>query len=301
MKNRVSKAWGKDIAETYNTNPISDNDKALFRPQLIHALVVASAALRVQYTAILNKILATDYPNAWPEFYDLTFNLLQSDQVAQVYAGLTMLLELSKVYRWKSADHRAGLDAVVTNIFPVALQIAGKLLLDDNVAAGTMLVLILKSYKSAIAVGGSMVWLMVDGATPAVTGGSRAYSVGESLFTGHCERYSRESTSRGSRDQRGVSLDKNQEMGICESQPSFLQVISPHAQADVRYAVQTNMGDSKASAFGKHFIANFAPEIMKSYLHHIELYMAGKIWLSSRCVYHLVDFLEEWYVISQHN
>src|SRR5271169_5900087 len=152
MKNRVSKAWSKDTAETYNTNTISDMDKNVFRPQLIHALVVASPAIRVQFTAILNKILATDYPNAWPEFYDLTLNLLQSDQIEQVYAGLTMLLELSKVYRWKSADHRAGLDSVVTNIFPVALQIAGKLLLDDNVAAGTMLVLILKSYKSAIAV-----------------------------------------------------------------------------------------------------------------------------------------------------
>jgi importin-7 len=63
-----------------------------------------------------------------------------------------------------------------------------------------------------------------------------------------------------------------------------------------RYAVQTSMGDSKATAFGKHFIANFAPEIMKSYLQQIELYMAHKIWLSERCVYLIVDFLEEWFV-----
>lgn len=55
------------------------------------------------------------------------------------------------------------------------------------------------------------------------------------------------------------------------------------------------MGDSKANAFGKHFIANFAPEIMKSYLHQMELYMARKIWLSERCVYLIIDFLEEWY------
>jgi len=152
MKNRVSKAWFKDTAESYNTNPISDTDKSLFRPQLIQALVVASPAIRVQYTSILNKIIATDYPNNWPEFYDLTLNLLQSGRIGEVYAGLTMLLELTKVYRWKTADHRAGLDSVVTNIFPVALQIAEKLLLDPNVAAATMLVLILKAYKSAIAV-----------------------------------------------------------------------------------------------------------------------------------------------------
>ena len=56
------------------------------------------------------------------------------------------------------------------------------------------------------------------------------------------------------------------------------------------------MSDSKATAFGKHFIANFAPEILNSYLHHIDLYMNRKIWLSERCVYLIIDFLEDWYV-----
>jgi importin-7 len=152
MKNRVSKAWSKDNAETYNTNRIPEVDRNLFRPQLIQALVIASPATRVQFTSMLNRILAVDYPNKWPEYHDLTLTLLQSSQIAEVYAGLTMLLELTKVYRWKTADHRAGLDSVVSNIFPVALQIANKLLADPSVGAATMLVLILKSYKSAIAV-----------------------------------------------------------------------------------------------------------------------------------------------------
>ena len=54
------------------------------------------------------------------------------------------------------------------------------------------------------------------------------------------------------------------------------------------------MGDSKATAFGKHFIINFAPEILRSYLLQIQLYMSRKVWLSERCVYLIVDFLEEW-------
>jgi importin-7 len=33
---------------------------------------------------------------------------------------------------------------------------------------------------------------------------------------------------------------------------------------------------------------------MKSYLHHMNLYMNKKIWLSDRCLYLMVDFLEEW-------
>ena len=82
----------------------------------------------------------------------MTLGLLQSGDVNEVYAGLTMFLEMCKIYRWKSGDSRAGLDAVVATIFPVALGIAGKLLGDSSVAAGTMLVLILKAYKCAIAV-----------------------------------------------------------------------------------------------------------------------------------------------------
>lgn len=152
MKNRVSKAWSKDNAETYNTNQITKADKELFRPYLIQVLIVASPTIRVQFTAILSKILASDYPTRWPEFQDLTLGLLQSGNINEVYAGLTMLLELTKIYRWKSGDNRSGLEAVVTNIFPVILQIAGKLLVDPNIAAATMLVLILKTYKSAIAV-----------------------------------------------------------------------------------------------------------------------------------------------------
>jgi hypothetical protein len=91
-------------------------------------------------------------------------------------------------------------------------------------------------------------------------------------------------------------MDKGQEMVVCKSQSTLLKVnLFWIVCVEIRYAVQTSMSDSKATAFGKHFIANFAPEIMKSYLHHIDLYMSRKIWLSERCVYLIVDFLEEWY------
>ena len=152
IKNRVSKAWSKDNAETYQTAQISDVEKVTFRPQIIQILVVASPTIRAQFTAILNKILASDYPAKWPEFCDLTLGLLQSGQVAEVFAGLTMLLEMTKVYRWKAKESRAGLDHVINTAFPVALQIANRLLADPSVAAATMLVLILKAYKCAIAV-----------------------------------------------------------------------------------------------------------------------------------------------------
>jgi len=83
-----------------------------------------------------------------------------------------------------------GLEAVVTNLFPVALQIAGKLLVDPNLAAATMLVQILKAYKSAIAVCFSDlrgVVLTVDGITASVAGGCSVDSVGEFVPSDHCK------------------------------------------------------------------------------------------------------------------
>jgi len=152
MKNRVRKAWSKLQAETNNTNPISDADKAIFRPSLVHILPIVSPAIRAQFTSMLSKILIVDYPAQWPEFQDLTMSYLHAHDVGQVFAGLMMFLELTKIYRWKSGDNRAGLEGVVGNVFPIALGIANRLVGESGVAAGTMLVLILKAYKSAIAV-----------------------------------------------------------------------------------------------------------------------------------------------------
>jgi importin-7 len=152
MKYRINKAWGDANAEANSTIPIPAHDKAIFRLSLIQCLVGASPSLRAQFTAILSRILTTDYPGEWPEFTDLMMSYLHSHDVGQVYVGLSMLLELTKIYRWKSGDNRAGLEAIVVNVFPVALNIATRLVAETAATAGTMLVLVLKAYKSAIAV-----------------------------------------------------------------------------------------------------------------------------------------------------
>lgn len=190
MKNRVSKGWSKSNAETYGTNPIPETDKMTFRPHLIQVLTVASPTTRVQFTSILSKILRSDYPNDWPEFHDLTLNLLHSNQISEVYSGLIMFLELTKLFRWKSGENRVGLESIVMNIFPVALEIANRLLVDSSLEAGTMLVLILKAYKSVIAVPPCDFGHSNDIAriTATTSGRSSFDSVGEFISTSYCER-----------------------------------------------------------------------------------------------------------------
>lgn len=46
--------------------------------------------------------------------------------------------------------------------------------------------------------------------------------------------------------------------------------------------------------FAEHFVATFAPEIIKTYLEQLSLYAAGQVWLSEKCLYLVFQFLTEW-------
>lgn len=47
--------------------------------------------------------------------------------------------------------------------------------------------------------------------------------------------------------------------------------------------------------FSKHFIQNFAPEILKAYLQQIELWVSKQAWLSKICLSCTIAFMDEWY------
>jgi hypothetical protein len=49
--------------------------------------------------------------------------------------------------------------------------------------------------------------------------------------------------------------------------------------------------------FAQHFATAFAPEIMKVYLHQIELCVSGQAWLSKKCQYQILQFFTEWFVL----
>lgn len=46
--------------------------------------------------------------------------------------------------------------------------------------------------------------------------------------------------------------------------------------------------------FAQHFVASFAPEILKVYLHQIERFVSGQAWLSKKCQYLIFQFFTEW-------
>jgi importin-7 len=149
LKNRVSKGWSP--AEEYSqAKPIPEDEKQSFRDRLVPVLVASTTQVRVQLIPTLQKILAYDFPQRWPNFLDTTVQLLNASDVKSVFAGVQCLLAICKIYRFKSGENRADFDKIVAMSFPQLLNIGNQLVNETSMDAGEMLRTVLKVYKHAI-------------------------------------------------------------------------------------------------------------------------------------------------------
>jgi|TARA_R110002003_G_scaffold39_9_gene2485 hypothetical protein len=154
LKNRVSKGWSP--AEEYSqAKPIPEEEKTSFRNRLVPVLVASPPQVRLQLIPTLQKILAYDFPQKWPNFLDITIQLLNAGDIASVFAGVQCLLAICKIYRFKSGENRADFDKIVGLSFPQLLNIGNSLANETSLEAGEILRTVLKVYKHAIYVRGS--------------------------------------------------------------------------------------------------------------------------------------------------
>ena len=149
LKNRVSKGWSP--AEEYSqAKPIPEEEKASFRDRIVPVLVASPPQIRLQLIPTLQKILAYDFPAKWPNFLDITIQLLNAGDIASVFAGVQCLLAICKIYRFKSGENRADFDRIVALSFPQLLNIGNSLAGETSLEAGEILRTVLKVYKHAI-------------------------------------------------------------------------------------------------------------------------------------------------------
>jgi hypothetical protein len=149
LKNRISKGWSP--AEEYSqAKPIPEEEKTSFRNRLVPILVASPPQVRLQLIPTLQKILAFDFPQKWPDFLDITIQLLNAGDIASVFAGVQCLLAICKIYRFKSGENRADFDRIVGMSFPQLLNIGNSLANETSLEAGEILRTVLKVYKHAI-------------------------------------------------------------------------------------------------------------------------------------------------------
>jgi hypothetical protein len=145
----VSKGWSP--AEEFSTaSPIPENEKESFRNRLVPILAASQVPVRSQLIPTLQKILGFDFPQKWPNFLDITVQLLNAGDASSVFAGVQCLLAICKIYRFKSGEDRADFDKIVALSFPQLLNIGNSLVNETSMEAGEMLHTVLKVYKNAI-------------------------------------------------------------------------------------------------------------------------------------------------------
>jgi hypothetical protein len=149
LKNRVSKGWSP-AEEFSQAKPIPEEEKQAFKSRLVPVLVASQPNVRAQLIPTLQKVLAYDFPLKWPDFLDITIQLLNAGDVASVFAGVQCLLAICKIYRFKSGENRADFEKIVALSFPQLLSLGNGLANETSLEAGEILRTVLKVYKHAI-------------------------------------------------------------------------------------------------------------------------------------------------------
>ncbi|KAK0662879.1 putative importin [Lasiodiplodia hormozganensis] len=274
LKNRITKGWSP--AEDYSqAKPIPEEEKANFRKRLVPVLATSSPPIRAQLIPTLQKILAFDFPSKWPEFLEITQQLLNANDANSVFAGIQCLLAICRIYRFKGNEDRAEFDGIVQVTFPQLLNIGSRLVNETSLEAGEMLRTILKVYKHAI---------YFELPVPLRD---------QPSMVGWCTLFLNVVAKEAPPSAMSEDLEERETNHWWKAKKWAYANLN---RLFVRYGNPQTLGKSNEidySAVAKNFLENFAPEILKGYLQQIEKWVAKTTWLSKACLSYTLAFLDE--------
>ncbi|KAI9769954.1 MAG: hypothetical protein M1840_003664 [Geoglossum simile] len=273
LKNRVSRGWSPGD-EFPMHKPISEEEKPGFRNRILPILAASSPQIRQQLVPLLQKILHYDFPERWPNFMDITLQLLNTNDANSVFAGLHCLLAICRVYRFKAGEDRSDFDKIIEASFPHLLNIGGNLVNETSSEAGEMLKVVMKAYKHAI-------YFELP-----------AHLRERQSIVSWCSLFLRVVAKEVPPEAQSEDLDER------ELDPWWKSKKWSYANLNrlfVRYgnpSTMTKNSDNYAE-FSKNFITNFAPEILAAYLQQIDKWVTKITWLSKPCLSFTLAFLDE--------
>ena len=287
LKNRVSRGWPTD--NNVHT-PIPEDERKPFRDRLLPVLAVVPSQIRAQIVPILQTILQNDFPTKWPDYMDMTMQLMHTQDASSVFAGLQCLLAVCRTYRFRAGEaDRGNLDKVVEASFPRLLAVGNNLVQETNPEAGEMLRIVVKCYKHAI---------YYELPKPL-----RAHQA----TVDWCTLFLRIISTPAPDYAMSEDIDEREMNHWWKSRKWCYANLN---RLFVRYGNPTGLSSSQEKDLGdfpKNFITNFAPEILKGYLSEIEKWVGGNHWLSKPSLSYTLIFLEEcvkpkimWDVLKQH-
>lgn len=276
FKNRVRRHW--DVTPVRGGPAvvvIPQNDREAIKSTILTTLVEAPAQTRVHVANALGTIARCDFPDSWPTLMDQIGQLLQSQNPNEVYGGLRALLEVVRAYRWNNGTKM--MDQLAPATLPHILHTGNNLLNSDNASSqevGEILYLILKVYKTSMHTELTKHQQSHESIVPWGT-----------FLLNVVQKQIDPSALPADDDAREVAPWWKAKKWAFHSLNKLFS----------RYGNPSQLpSDMKAyKPFAEHFVATFAPEILKVYLRIAEANSQSNLWISKKAFYFLCMFFTE--------
>ncbi|CAG8526480.1 11131_t:CDS:10 [Ambispora gerdemannii] len=275
LKNRIRKSWNVD-GETQSGGaiPISTNDREMFKRMILQILVNAQNVVRLQLLECLNKALTYDFPDNWPDYMNQVHSLVASNDPRVVYIGLLSLLQVVKVFQWKTNELRGPLIGIIQTTFPAILQIAQNLVNEDSVDAAEMLRVVFKTYNSVIQY--ELIATLQENSSliPWCT----------ILLQIIAKPLPETSLPEDLEDRESYPWWKVKKWAYRILNRLFSRYGNP---------AQLPKTSKEYKGFAENFVHNFAPQILHEYLRQTDVWIQKKQWLSNKALFCLSDFYKD--------
>ncbi|KAI8843587.1 armadillo-type protein [Chytridium lagenaria] len=261
FKNRIRKGWEEPSEETPAYVLVQPRDRAVVRSQILQTMAEVPSEQKVLSEA-LRHIISRDVPQNWPTFLDEVAAFIQSGDQTKLYVGcIALYLLIKRIGYVASLEKPDQLRQLVTNLFPVLLDIGGKLLDNGTEASFAILRVILKIYHSSIRT------IIIP------------------------EMQARESlVPWGLLFLKVVKFDAT---GIPSTQDPGAHPVWKSKKWACLIAESVCVTDMRALRM--NFLERFAPEIIMVYLEQIEKFANG-VWMSAYVRQQIAAFLMDWLV-----
>ena len=292
LKNRVDRSYF--INHEYpkpDQIPIEPVDRTALKQGLFQLIIAApSRAIRVQVADCIKLIANRDFGAEWPDYLDHAVALLSSKDPREVYAGLIVVVEPVKAFRYRNDPQN--MISIMQRTLPLLLQIGQHLLESPSTSdAAEYLHIIFKIYKNSILNDLLPTHAAADSILPwgKLLLGMAALQV-PNVEAEEDEREKSESWK--AKKWAFASLNILFTRCAVFSGPFPIRLTN-----SFRYGNPSQMPTpllDRHAGFAKTFVETFAPEILKVYIQQVELYVTQKAWLSRKVIYKIVQLLTEW-------
>ncbi|KAF8887163.1 armadillo-type protein [Infundibulicybe gibba] len=277
IKNRVLSYYPVDSSKARADNAsIAESDRQALRKHVIPILTISpSRGITLQFAQTLKILVAYDFPERWPELTGEVERMLRSGDIREVHAGCVAALECIRAFRFRTPSDT--MPSLIESFFPTLVSIATQMMQTPPTAAQeipTMLHLILKTYKTSIAINLSKHQQRPESLVPWT----------HLFFAVVNLRLPAEA----------VPQDE-EERERCEWWKAKKWAYSTLGRLFHRYGNPSQLPSPMQkdyAPFAKHFVTVFAPEIISIFLQQVELYV-NNTWLSKKAQYLIFQFFTE--------